>query len=50
MVYDGPEALAARRATAATLRADVLRRLSSELLDVAELDVALAHLRVPETV
>ena len=50
VVYDSDEALAASRATAGALRADVVRRLSSELLDVAELDVALAHLRVPETV
>ena len=50
VVYDSPEALAASRAGAAALRADVVRRLSSELLDVAELDVALARLRVPETV
>lgn len=50
VAYDSDEALAASRGTAAALRADVVRRLSSELLDVAELDVALAHLRVPETV
>ncbi len=50
VVYDSAEALVASRATAAGLRADVVRRTSSELLDVAELDVALAHLRVPETV
>ena len=42
--------LAASRELAADLRAAVLRRLSAELLEVAELDVALAHLRVPETV
>ena len=50
VVYDSAETLAASRPAAAALRADVVRRLSSELLDVAELDVALAHLRVPETV
>lgn len=50
VVYDSPEALAASRDAAAELRADVVRRTSSELLDVAELDVALANLRVPETV
>ncbi len=50
VVYDSPEALVASRQAAAELRADVMQRLSSELLDVAELDVALAHLRVPETV
>ena len=50
VVYDGDASLRASRQAAAELRADVVRRLSSELLDVAELDVALAHLRVPETV
>ena len=50
VVYDSAEALAASRAAAAQVRADVVRRLSSELLDVAEVEVALAHLRVPETV
>ena len=50
VVYDSAQALEASRQGAAELRADVVRRLSSELLDVAELDVALAHLRVPETV
>ena len=50
VVYDSAEALEASRRPAAGLRADVVRRTSSELLDVAELDVALADLRVPETV
>ena len=50
VVYDTPETLAASRPVAAALRAEVVRRLSGELLDVVELDVALAHLRVPETV
>lgn len=50
VVYDSEDALAASRATAGAMRADVVRRLSSELLDVGELEVAIAHLRVPETV
>lgn len=50
VAYDSDEALVASRSAAAELRTDVVRRLSSELLDVAELDVALAHLRLPETV
>jgi hypothetical protein len=50
VAYDSREALAASRSVAADLRAEVVRRVSSELLDVAELDVALAHLRVPATV
>ena len=49
-VYDSAESLAASRPVAAALRTEVVRRLSGELLDVVELDVALAHLRVPETV
>lgn len=50
VVYDSDASLQASRQAAAELRADVVRRLSSELLDVAELEVPLAHLRVPETV
>lgn len=50
VVYDSEESLGASRQAATELRADVVRRLSSELLDVAEFDVALAHSRVPETV
>jgi quinol monooxygenase YgiN len=49
-VYESRAALAESREAAMDLRTDVLRRMSSELLDVAEFDVALAHLRVPETV
>ena len=44
------EALERNRSAAAELRADAMRRLPTELLDVAELEVPLAHLRVPETV
>ena len=50
VVYDSREALERNRAAAADLRADALRSLPTELLDVAELEVPLAHLRVPETV
>ena len=50
VVYDSREALDRNRSAAADLRADAMRRLPSELLDVAELEVPLAHLRVPETV
>jgi heme-degrading monooxygenase HmoA len=50
VVYDSREELERNRSAALELRADAMRRLPSELLDVAEFDVPLAHLRVPETV
>jgi hypothetical protein len=50
VVYDSAEALAGSREAALGLRADAVRAMSGELLDVAEFDVVLAHLRVPETV
>lgn len=50
VVYDSAEALAESREAAMGLRADAVRSMSGELIDVAEFDVALAHLRVPETV
>lgn len=50
VVYDTSEALIEARAVAVGLRAEALRRRPSELLAVAELEVVLAHLRVPETV
>lgn len=50
VVYDSREALESNRPAALSLRAVAMQRLPSELLDVAEFEVALAHLRVPETV
>ncbi len=50
VVYDSAEALATSREAATGLRTDAVRAMSGELLDVAEFDVVLAHLRVPETV
>ena len=50
VVYDSAETLERNREAAMALRADAVRDTSSELLDVAEFDVVLAHLRVPETV
>lgn len=50
VVYDSRETLAESREAAMGVRTDAVRRMSSELLDVAEFEVALAHLRVPETV
>ena len=49
-VYESRDALAESRQAAMDLRTDAVRQMSSELLDVAEFEVALAHLRVPETV
>ena len=49
-VYESQDALEGNRQEALSLRTEALRRLPSELLDVAEFEVALAHLRVPETV
>lgn len=49
-IYESKEALAESREPASDLRIDALKRMSTELLDVGEFEVALAHLRVPETV
>lgn len=49
-IYDSEHALEQNRAAAAGLRERILDRLGAELVDVAEMEVALAHLRVPETV
>jgi heme-degrading monooxygenase HmoA len=48
--YESREAMAVSREAAMDLRTDATRRMATEVLDVAELEVALAHLRVPETV
>jgi quinol monooxygenase YgiN len=50
VVYENGDALAASRSQAAALRADSLEGMGAQLLDVAELTVAFAHLGVPETV
>ena len=50
VVYESREALTEARGAALVLRSEALRRRPSELLAVAELEVVLAHLRVPETV
>jgi heme-degrading monooxygenase HmoA len=49
-VYESRDAMVDSREAAMDLRADSVRRMSMELLDVAEFDVAMAHLRVPERV
>lgn len=48
--YDSRDAMVESRDTAMGLRVDATSRTSAQVLDVAELEVALAHLRVPETV
>ena len=49
-VYDSAEALAASRDAAMMLRSDATTKMEAELIDVATFEVAVAHLRVPETV
>lgn len=49
-IYDSRHALEQNRTAAAGLRERILDRLEAQLVDVAEMEVALAHLRVPETV
>jgi quinol monooxygenase YgiN len=48
--YESHEAMATSREAAMDLRTDATRRMATEVLDVAEFEVALAHLRAPETV
>lgn len=49
-VYDSQAALDASRDAAMMLRSDATSKMEAELIDVAVFDVAVAHLRVPETV
>lgn len=49
-VYDSRDALDASRDAAMMLRSDATTRMEAELIDVATFEVAVAHLRVPETV
>ncbi|MGF6887598.1 hypothetical protein ABIA39_006297 [Nocardia sp. GAS34] len=46
--YDSAEAMRRTRDQAASLRADASRRSGAEVLEGAEFELALAHLRVPE--
>lgn len=50
VTYESREALAESRDPAMDLRSATAKWMGAEILDVAELEVALAHLRVPETV
>lgn len=49
-VYASRDALEASRDAASMLRSDATDKMEAELIDVAVFDVAVAHLRVPETV
>lgn len=50
VVYESAEALARTRDMGQTLRSRVAQQTGAEVLDVAEFELALAHLRVPELV
>lgn len=50
VTWDGPEAMEASREAAARLRARVADASGAQVREVAEFDLALAHLRVPELV
>ncbi len=50
VVFDSREAMAHTRDQFTTLREEFVTRMSMEIVEVAEFDLALAHLRVPETV
>lgn len=49
-VYESRDAMTAATAAALPLREEFLRSVGGEITEVAEFDVVLAHLRVPETV
>ncbi|TQN42069.1 hypothetical protein FHU33_1462 [Blastococcus colisei] len=50
VVYEGRAAMKAAAAMAQPMREEFARQMGGEITDVAEFDLALAHLRVPETV
>jgi heme-degrading monooxygenase HmoA len=50
VVFDSREAMAHTRDQFTTLREEFVSRMGMEIVEVAEFDLALAHLRVPETV
>jgi hypothetical protein len=49
-VFESREAMAGTRDQFTTLREEFTARMEMDILEVAEFDLALAHLRVPETV
>ncbi len=50
VVFENREAMAHTRDQFTTLRDEFAQRMAMQILEVAEFDMALAHLRVPETV
>lgn len=48
--FDSMDAMARNRDRASELRSRRVRELGAEVLDVAEFELAIAHLRVPELV
>jgi heme-degrading monooxygenase HmoA len=50
VVFENREAMGATRDQFTTLREEFANRMGMEILEVAEFDLAVAHLRVPETV
>jgi hypothetical protein len=50
VVFESREAMAQTRDQFTTLREEFVQRMAMDILEVAEFDMALAHLRVPETV
>jgi hypothetical protein len=50
VVFENREAMAHTRDQFTTLRTEFAQRMGMEIMEVAEFDLALAHLRVPETV
>ncbi|MCV2489432.1 antibiotic biosynthesis monooxygenase [Geodermatophilus sp. YIM 151500] len=50
VVFDSRDAMAHTRDQFTTLREEFTQRMGMDILEVAEFDIALAHLRVPETV
>jgi hypothetical protein len=50
VVFESHEAMAHTRDQFTTLREEFAGRMGMDVLEVAEFDLVLAHLRVPETV
>lgn len=50
VIYDGADSLAQTRARANELRSQVAGQTGTQVLEVAEFELAIAHLRVPELV
>jgi quinol monooxygenase YgiN len=50
VVFESREAMAQTRDQFTTLREEFVKRMAMDIVEVAEFDMALAHLRVPETV